>query len=247
MALKVGDVCILPGEEATLEELASIVEVSTDPKMKILAEIKADEMKEKAEARKKAKESFAPEYVWDPYQKRPCCVCPPCAIFGPCIDDMIHPDFPGSALFCFPCQMVCGKLTHPVCIGHCKFFQLCDCCVNCRCSCCPPSCTCCNITCPPACLYNCCKIPSCCSLPKCSCCPPSCEWCGVKCPPTCCSLPKCLNCCPPTCKWCGIQCPPQCLLDCLSFCLSCKAVGCAGLTRKPFIALPKPAHHARLR
>ena len=219
------------------------MEVSTDPKMKILAEIKANEMKEKAEARKKAKESFAPEYVWDPYQKRPCCVCPPCAIFGPCIDDMIHPDFPGSALFCFPCQMVCGKLTHPVCIGHCKFFQLCDCCVNCRCSCCPPSCTCCNITCPPACLYNCCKIPSCCSLPKCSCCPPSCEWCGVKCPPTCCSLPKCLSCCPPTCKWCGIQCPPQCLLDCLS----CKAVGCAGLTRKPFIALPKPAHHARLR
>ena len=33
MALKIGDVCILPGEEATLEELASIVEVSTDPKM----------------------------------------------------------------------------------------------------------------------------------------------------------------------------------------------------------------------
>jgi len=229
MALKVGDKFILPGEEASFDELAPIVEVATSSKMKIQAELKAQEMKEKAEARKKAKEgkTTGAEYVWDPYKRKPCCVCPPCAICGPCIDDLINPDFPGAGLFCFPCQMVCGKLTDPVCIGHCKCFELCDFCLNCRCSCCPPSCTCCNITCPPECCTNCCKIPDCsCCMPKClKCCPPSCEWCGIQCPPQCCldCMPKCLKCCPPSCEWCGIQCPPQCCLDCLS----CKVIGCA--------------------
>ena len=95
MALKIGETepptYILPGEEVLIEELQPVLDVATESKMKILAERKNQEMKEKADARKKERElkqSTGPEYVWDAWSRKPCCVCPPCALCGPCIDDL---------------------------------------------------------------------------------------------------------------------------------------------------------------
>lgn len=238
MALKVGDTYIMPGQEVALEELSAPIEIGTVSNFRVSAEKKKQEMIEKAEAKKKEKEeakanrSTGAEYVFDPWQKNPCCVCPPCALFGPCIDDMINPDCPGAGMFCLPCNVVCGKLTKPLFVGHCKCCQLCTFCTSCTCSCCPPKCSCCGITCPP-CYPDCSCFLKC--VPKCiKCCPPKCEWCGITCPPQCCldCMPKCLKCCPPKCTWCGIQCPMECCLNCKcppECCLKClglKVVGC---------------------
>jgi hypothetical protein len=85
MALKVGDTYIMPGQEVALEELSAPIEIGTVSNFRVSAEKKKQEMIEKAEAKKKEKEeakanrSTGAEYVFDPWQKNPCCVCPPCA------------------------------------------------------------------------------------------------------------------------------------------------------------------------
>ena len=85
MALKIGDKIILPGEEATVEELEPVLEVATDSKMKLLALQKQEEARRMSEARKE--NASKAQYVWDPWKRKPCCMCPPCAVFGGCIDD----------------------------------------------------------------------------------------------------------------------------------------------------------------
>jgi len=230
MVIKIGDTYIMPGETGEVD-LSAVADISTVSlfglKSQQQAEKKAAEIAAKKAAREAAGENPKGQYAYDPWTKNPCCICPPCAVFGPCLEDCVNPDNPLVNLLCLPAQICVGRLANPICIGHCKCCEICNFCLDCKCSCCPPGCTCCNIQCPPQCLLDC--------MPKClSCCPPKCSWCNVQCPPDICftCIPKCISCCPPKCEWCEItcppdcpcpKCPPQCLLDCCAV----KTIGCA--------------------
>ncbi|EOD37493.1 hypothetical protein EMIHUDRAFT_109743 [Emiliania huxleyi CCMP1516] len=122
------------------------------------------------------------------------------------------------------CPPQCAFGPDPCCLLHVKGLA---------CSCCPPSCKCCCIQCPPECCSNIGSGCPTCSCPTCTCCPPSCTWCDITCPPKCDCLPcPCPTCtcwpCPPSCTCCDITCPPKCCTTC-ECCPSCCGVKTVGI------------------